>query len=182
VKEDSLGSLVTIGASVVGLLVVLAVVWGLVHRGNAANAGPALGVVNASGESLLSIWVDGQRALANVPRVSEESPRDARMVALPPGPHQVEARSASGAVVESANFVADEITSFVFAPRHGANLCFALVSSRGPMGVGEIWQPLTQDLWSIKGHVTHWFEPLPSSGSRATDLAVRMYPCSQRVP
>jgi hypothetical protein len=112
---------VVVGVLVIGLLAGIYVAWDRL-RDHAV-----LYVVNVTGKDGVSIVIDDDVAVSEVPFAASESPEKLRQVRLKTGSHKVEARDVSGALLEAATF---EVTSsaerFLFVPKADPSVCFVI--------------------------------------------------------
>lgn len=151
----------------------LAVTFALVAVGGVAaiawaSSHTALHIVNASSEATLSILVDGQVVEGDVPQTSTEDASRARVTHLAHGEHEVEARDASGRVIDHAHVTVGPGTeSLLYAPGRQDAVCFALETAE----YGEASNPLepiilldrSKSLLDVGPRVDIWFGAPPSS-------------------
>jgi hypothetical protein len=117
---------VVVAILVVGLLAGIYVAWDRL-RDHAV-----VYVVNVTGKDGVSIVVDDDTAVPEVPFAASEAADKLRQVRLKTGTHKIEARDVSGALLDSATFeVSSAAQRFLFAPKADPSVCFVISSPTG---------------------------------------------------
>ena len=124
----------------------------------------SLHIINNSPASSINIFLDGKAVETNVPSAIKEDASSARWVRVPTGTHTIEARDASGKVLDSQ---AVELShdEYLFAPAHNLKTCFILqidgYGTEDHKTSSTLLDP-ERSFWKITGRVDSWFHANPA--------------------
>jgi hypothetical protein len=134
---------------------------------------PSLYIVNTSGADGVSVLVDGAPLAPNLKNAATESYSLVAKESVSSGKHKVEAKDASGKVLETFefNFESGFGSTYLYAPARGKNVCFMVqtdeykTSSVAPDLVKDRFKPLdpTRTIWRITDKIDYWFQDSPES-------------------
>lgn len=178
-KTKIIGGL--IGGAVLVVLLIIGAVW--------ASGKSTLHIVNTAGASPITITVDGEVVSKDVPFAAAEDRSKARNETIPAGKHKVEAKDATGKVLDTQTVDFDGFfASYLYAPAHSPKTCFVLQTDA--YGTARVASPFTQldptkSLWKPSKSVDTWWGDNPDSvsldrkkkQSGATKTAMRQITC-----
>ena len=165
------------------VVLAILVVVGLVY----ASGKSCLHIVNNSGAGAVTIFVDGEAVEKDVPYTAGEDSSKTRSATIPAGKHKVEAKDASGKVLDTQTMDFDGFfATYLFAPAHSPKTCFVLQTDA--YGASRVANPFTQldptrSLWKVTKSVDTWWRDNPDSvnlkkkQSGATKTAMRQITC-----
>lgn len=150
---------------------------------------PIVRVLNLT-DSRIEVVVDG-RAELSVEPTSSESPSAGVEVRWPTGEHQLQARSAEGAVVSDARGMLESGSRHLYAPG-SRGYCFWLEETRygraGAQAPRLEALPADRELWVLPPGIDTWFSenPAPAAADARSSggvlLALRQSRCRQAPP
>lgn len=152
-----------IGGLIGGVVVAILVIVGLVYMSGKAS----LHIVNNSGAGAITIYVDGEAVEKDVPYTAGEDSSKSRSATIPAGKHKVEAKDASGKVLDTQTMEFDGFfATYLFAPAHSPKTCFVLQTDG--YGTSRVANPFTQldptrSLWKVTKSVDTWWKDNPDS-------------------
>ena len=172
-----------IGGVIGGVVLAILVIVGLVY----ASGKSSLHIINNAGGGAITIYVDGEAVEKDVPFTAGEDSTKARSATIPAGKHKVEAKDASGKVLDTQTMDFDGFfATYLFAPAHSPKTCFVLQTDA--YGASRVANPFTQldptrSLWKVPKSVDTWWRDNPDSvnlkkkQSGTTKTAMRQITC-----
>ena len=176
-----------IGGIIGGVVIAILVIIGAVY----ASGKSSLRVVNAAGASPVSIFIDGKlvddSSGKDVPYSPTEDSSKVRSVTIPAGKHKLEAKDATGKVLDTQSMEFDGFFgTYLYAPAHSPKVCFVYqTDAYGSARVANPFTPLdnTKHIWKITKSVDRYFQDTPDSvkldkkKSGTTKTALRQITC-----
>jgi hypothetical protein len=176
-----------IGGIIGGVVLAIIAIIGVVY----ASGKSSLRIVNNAGGGAITIFVDGQPVEKDVPFSAGEDGSKTRSATIPAGKHKLEAKDASGKVLDTQNMdFAGFFATYLYAPAHSPKTCFVLQTDA--YGTSRVANPFTQldptrAIWKVEKSVDTWWADNPdsvslkSSGKNkktgATKTAMRQITC-----
>lgn len=150
---------------------------------------PQLYMVNTTGADGVSVFIDGEAVATKLRNATAEAPGLTESTHIASGTHKVEAKDASGRVLESFSVdFASGSNGYLYAPMHNKDICFFIQADRygSALGSGAKDQLLdrSRNFWPMPSSIDFWFRDNPDSvklgkGQRSTvKRALRQIRCS----
>ncbi|MFO0759265.1 MAG: hypothetical protein U0359_22425 [Byssovorax sp.] len=151
---------------------------------------PSLHMINNTGKDGVSIYIDGNAVATNLKNAPTESWLASSSSSISSGKHKIEAKDASGKVIET---IADmEFKSgsngYLYSPMHDKNVCFVVqvdvYGKTAGAGAKDILLDKNRNFWEMPASIDRWFQDTPDSvklgkgQTSATKRAVRQVPCN----
>jgi len=133
---------------------------------------PSLRIVNTTGKDGVTVTLDGQAIAKDLKHAAKESESLVTTASVGTGTHKIEAKDASGKVIESLTYEFKGGTNgYVYAPARDPQICFIIqtdeykTSSGAPDTVSDRFKPLdpTKNLWEVPVSIDYWFQDSPES-------------------
>ncbi|WP_206079376.1 hypothetical protein [Polyangium spumosum] len=158
-----------VAIGVVGLLGVIGVVgflwWGHTH--------PSVRIINVTGQDGVSVTLDGEELAKDLKNAATENASVVVTKNVSSGSHKLEAKDASGKVLESFTFEFQSGSNgYVYAPGRTADskTCFVLQTDEYKtinigLGQKDRFKTLdpTKNLWELPTKIEFWFKDTPES-------------------
>jgi hypothetical protein len=150
---------------------------------------PQLHMVNTTGQNGVSIFIDGEAVATNLRNANAEAPGLTDSAYISSGTHKVEAKDASGRVIESfsVNFASGS-DGYLYAPMHNKDICFFIQADKYGTGLGggakDQLLDRSRNFWPMPASIDFWFRDNPDTvklgkGQRSTvKRALRQMRCS----
>lgn len=174
--------LLGLGVGVVALL-------GVAGYGYWSYSHPTIRFVNASTSPALQVYLDGKPVAADL-KLSTSEPeaaQNSKSASVGTGSHKLEAKDASGAVVDAQSVTIEGGAAYLYAPQHSSKVCWTLqTDGYGTAHVANPMQPLVpaQSFWRLPQAPDYWFSDTPNTvqvnrktGSGSTKAALRQHAC-----
>jgi hypothetical protein len=134
---------------------------------------PSVYVVNVTGTDGLTVTLDGEPLASNLKNATAEDRSLVTQESVKSGVHKLEAKDATGKVLESFNFdfKSGFGTTYVYAPSRSPKTCFFIqtdeykTNSAAPDKVADRFKPLdpTKTIWEMPESIDYWFQDSPDS-------------------
>ena len=158
-----------VGGGILGAVV-------LVGGGAAAfymHTHPQIHIVNTTGKDGVTVTIDGEVVAASLANAANESPGATVAPRIGSGSHKIEAKDATGKVIDTATFeFKSGSNGYLYAPGHDAKVCFILqtdqYSTNSAMpGLSDRYKTLdpSKHLWEMAESIDYWFQDSPQSVS-----------------
>ncbi|AKT40411.1 uncharacterized protein CMC5_045640 [Chondromyces crocatus] len=126
--------------------------------------------MNVTGTDGLTILVDEKPVAENVKHTATENEKLVAQVTLSSGPHKIEAKDASGKVLESFTIDIDFGGRYLYAPARPKGTCFFVQtdeyksSPSADSSVKDRFKALDKDrtIWKVES-IDYWFQDSPES-------------------
>jgi hypothetical protein len=137
-----------------------------------AYSHPSLRIVNTSGKDGVTVTLDGSPVAKDLKNAATESAGVVIKTSVASGPHKIEAKDASGKVLESFTYEFKGGTNgYVYAPARDPQMCFIVqsdeykTSSTAPDSIKDRFKPLdpTKNIWELPESIDYWFQDSPES-------------------
>lgn len=137
-----------------------------------SHSHPSVRIVNTSGKDGLSVYIDGQPFAKDLKNAATENKAYAFTSSIAAGQHKVEAKDASGKVLESFTYdFKAGWNGFLYAPAKNARVCFFIqtdeykTNASAPDTVKDRFEQLdaTKKIWELPVSIDYWFEDSPES-------------------
>lgn len=129
---------------------------------------PQLHMINTTGRDGVSIFIDGESVAAGLRNAMVESQALTSSAYVASGTHKVEAKDASGKVIESFSVeFASGSNGYLFAPMHNRDICFFIQADQYGAGIGGTAKDQLLDqnrnFWLMPSSIDFWFQDNPNS-------------------
>jgi len=137
-----------------------------------AYSHPSLRIVNTTGKDGVTVTLDGEAIAKDLKNASTESAGLVVKTSVGSGAHKIEAKDASGKVLESFTHEFKGGTNgYVYAPARDPQICLIVqtdeykTSSVAPDTVKDRFKPLdpTKNIWELPASIDYWFQDSPES-------------------
>lgn len=140
---------------------------------------PSVYVVNVTGTDGVTVYVDGEPLTEGLKNAAAENNSLVSRESVKAGPHKVEAKDASGKVLESlqVDFQSGFGSTYVYAPARNPQICFFVqtdeykTNDNAPDKVKDRFKPLdpTKTMWLLPDSIDYWFQDSPENITIKTD-------------